>query len=389
MKKWIFLMIGTLLVGGFLTACSQKSNKKTVTPKHASSKILNRSETIWQQTAYIKATANDKGKLSNMKTEKVSGNGGSSIWTTYDGKFSGNYVRTNYATIKKILKQNTEDSEYKSRFFSIKELNAVLKKAKAPIRIHNYSDLVYLKNSKIDGGQAMGFIASGHKLYALGLKYSYSATQPNGTVDRCYIFSDQGYQVPKRHYSAQQLTGRWAASDDRTDQLVMRKDWLYQSQKVGVNTQYKRIKIQNLNKIAASTLYTNTTFSYAQTQALSQGYAMPRATTQAGSDGSYIYLFVNAKTLVQIGNGSLKTYQKLTDDIETSDLPDSVLNVFDELDKQTPKYVANSLTSQSNNHYIAALTDNVNKLTAMAIQRHTQVKNVNLSGQQITISNVN
>lgn len=131
-------------------------------------------------------------------------------------------------------------------------------------------------------------------------------------------------------------------------------------------------------------------FTYAQTQTLSQEYAMPKATTQAGSDGSYIYLFVNTHKLVQIGNGSLKTHEKLTKKTETSDLPADVLNVFDQLDKQAANnYVANSLTSQSGHRYIASLTDQVDKLTKMAISQRTQIKEVSLSDGQIALNNVN
>ena len=392
MKKIALSVIGILVIAVTLVGCgnnsSQTADKTQLTAKQRSTKIINRKETIWRETALVKSDVDGKGQLTALKTKKLAGAASSNlVWTTHNGQFSSGYTKTNYAKIKKMITKNaTTSSDYKTKLFTIKQLNDTLKEAKASIRIHKYSDLVYLKSNKVAGGQSVGFIASDHKLYGLQLSYVYSATQANSPTDRAYILSDQGYQTPKKHVNISSLTGRWGNSDT-TDQLIVRKHWIYQVSQTGVHSTYTRLKLQDLSKITTADLYSSATFNYAQIQALKVGYAMPRATTIAGSDKTYTYLVLNKKTLVRIGEGSFQRYTKLTADPTTTDLPEKVLQIFNELDGQGGTQIAETMTAMGNNSYTIGLVDNMDRLTKTSLQQNTTIKTATVSNGKITIKN--
>ncbi|WP_125705016.1 hypothetical protein [Lacticaseibacillus daqingensis] len=360
-----------------LAACHQ-AQPASPSPRAASQRILTRAETIWQQTTYYTSKAKATGALTTPTRHTATA--GQTV-TTHAGALGANRATT-YAKLKATLTRTDKFSGTKTRPFTLAQLNAALKAAGAKVQLTSFKDLACFTH------MSYGYLAVGHTLYGLPLSYAYgNQRDPTPTTaDRVVVYRADIYQAPKRWLSDAAITGRWAAQDDRADQVVVTHGNLYRAERAGVTWSTYRVAIQSLKHIKAQTLYANLVFSNNQGLALSQNYAMPRATTRAGSDGTYLYLFLSASKLVRIGQGTVRTLTKISRDPTTTTPSAATIHLFELADAQGGDHYANVLSTDATGTTTVGMVDAINRLTENAIQQNTVIATFTLTDGQLTIT---
>nr|WP_251897828.1 hypothetical protein [Lactiplantibacillus paraplantarum] len=208
---------------------------------------------------------------------------------------------------------------------------------------------------------ATAFVAKGHHLYAINMQYS--DTDQTTTIDRGRSFTDTNTKVTPRHISVDQLNGTWIAAETTTSasdtgKLMIKNGYLYQHR----YNSYERSAIQDLSRYSLGSLNQNVTYAAFKTDAAHAGYQLAHNTVASGDSTGMLYIVINANKIIRINQQLVTTYNKTSTIVAASALPQTDIDIFNQMDQQHPGESAATITVKAGPARVA-LTSSLNYLT--------------------------
>lgn len=321
MRKWLFFGFLIALLG--VTGC-----QKPAAAQPASRKILKQSENIWH----------DSGSWTDGKYSPQANSVAPIMVLTRHGTQVGASTLT-YAQAQTAITQSS--AKKKIHWFSLKQINAGLAKAKAGIRLKTLADLTFF-SSPVSPTPNVGFVAHGHRLFAITI-IGQSADKKK--LPPMTVYTNTG-KTP-HSVATSSLAGRWLGADGSQLRVIGNK--LYQNNTLGAS----RFLIQPLRNVKASTLYT-ATYSQHLALAAQHGYQLAKKTTTVATDGATLYVFLTKTRMVSITQSGTVTYTKTNKGRDTSKIKPTVMQVFKAADARKNLLPAISVADIGSSNYEVA-----------------------------------
>ncbi|KRM55788.1 hypothetical protein FC18_GL000979 [Lacticaseibacillus sharpeae JCM 1186 = DSM 20505] len=322
-KRW---MLGLVVLTTLLTACGHKTLTGDTAKKQSATR-LQKKETIWVETSTVQGSLTSTHGIKKLQLTPLAKTDTPEVLTTHKGQYN-DYTKISrqavVASAKQVRAQNAstdKDLNNQEHYFTLAQLNAALKQAKAKIVLTSWHQLTYLKEV---GG---GMIARGNKLYSLQFSYMTSKFSQTGqAIPLCTVYSSKAVQTPAKHLSNQAHAGVWRAEPGKVQgtqtaaatDLYVTGGMIYKPVTAGIATSAERLQVEDLAKLSNKQFYSAVNVQAVQRKAVRFGYAMPHSTTRAATDKvlGTTYLFMSKTKLVAISDGSAALYKKIAPDKE-------------------------------------------------------------------------
>ena len=347
-KSSLFILTFILF---FISGCSIAKHKSTSYDVKANTKkIINADSKTWIFNEAINSKQTKFGVSGKIDTSVVTKANDLDLWTTSKGEFKSiatGYKQTSFSEWKKLSrKQYMESYQKKLHYMSVKQVNEALKALGAKFEISKMTDLIFLKPEIGDLMLNQAFVAKGHKLYAIDIQYM--DVEQTTTIERGKSFVDTQNKKSAKHLDVSNLNGTWIAPETTTSandsgKLLVKEGYLYQHR----YNSFERSAIQDLSKYSLISLNQNSTYALQKREAAQAGYQLSRDTVASGDSLGYLYLFTNKKELIRIGAGQTTKYQKTSDTISSTDLPQNQVDIFTRVDTANPKNAASTITTKA------------------------------------------
>lgn len=354
MKKWAVLSFAILIVG--LAGCHS-----TPSAQPASRQALNHAETIWH----------DIGSWTAGKYTAQAASVAPTVVVTRHGLAVGSTALT-YAQAKTAIR--TQSSLVKPHWFTLKQLNAGLAKAKAGFVLKQLTDLTFYRTA-VTPAPTTGYVARGKRLYAIEI---LATGDTAAKLPAITVYASAGRQ-PQR-VATSDLAGRWVGADGR--QLRVIGDKLYQNATLGASRQL----IQPLRKVAVDQLYSATYLQHLAVAA-QRGYRLTRATTTLATDGSTLYVFLSKQRMVALSSAGSVTFTKTNRGQDTSQVKADILKVFAAADARRDLLPAISVADIGSSHYEVACHA-FSMLTDPYASKDIDWQKATLVNQRVTITDM-
>lgn len=363
------LAILAITIGITLAGCTTQ----TSAPAHhhpvkvTTQKVLQAKTKTWTFDQAVSSKQTKNGVASKLEASVVDKTTAQSSWTTSQGQFLSVGIKHRQVSFSKWQRAQQRHimKSYRHRlhYMSVSQVNAVLKKLGAPIKISKLTDLIYLETgSSTDPLPVVtAFVAKGHHLYAINMQYS--DTDQTTTIDRGRSFTDTNTKVTPRHISVDQLNGTWIAAETTTSasdtgKLLIKNGYLYQHR----YDSYERSAIQDLSRYSLGSLNQNVTYAAFKTDAANAGYQLAHNTVASGDSTGMLYIVINANKIIRINQQLVTTYNKTSTIVAASALPQTDIDIFNQMDQQHPGESAATITVKAGPARVA-LTSSLNYLT--------------------------
>lgn len=363
------LAILVVTIGITLAGCTTQ----TSAPAHhhpvkaTTQKVLQAKTKTWTFDQAVSSKQTKHGVASKLEASVVDKTTAQSSWTTSQGQFLSVGIKHRQVSFTKWQRAQQRHimKSYRHRlhYMSVSQVNAVLKKLGAPIKISKLTDLIYLETGSSTDPLpvATAFVAKGHHLYAINMQYS--DTDQTTTIDRGRSFTDTSTKVTPRHISVDQLNGTWIAAETTTSasdtgKLMIKNGYLYQHR----YNSYERSAIQDLSRYSLGSLNQNVTYAAFKTDAAHAGYQLAHNTVASGDSTGMLYIVINANKIIRINQQLVTTYNKTSTIVAASALPQTDIDIFNQMDQQHPGESAATITVKAGPARVA-LTSSLNYLT--------------------------
>lgn len=363
------LAILLITIGITLAGCTTQ----TFAPAHhhpvkaTTQKVLQAKTKTWTFDQAVSSKQTKHGVASKLEASVVDKTTTQSSWTTSQGQFLSVGIKHRQVSFSKWQRAQQRHimKSYRHRlhYMSVSQVNAVLKKLGAPIKISKLTDLIYLETGSSTDPLpvATAFVAKGHHLYAINMQYS--DTDQTTTIDRGRSFTDTSTKVTPRHISVNQLNGTWIAAETTTSasdtgKLMIKNGYLYQHR----YDSYERSAIQDLSRYSLGSLNQNVTYAAFKTDAAHAGYQLAHNTVASGDSTGMLYIVINANKIIRINQQLVTTYNKTSTIVAASALPQTDIDIFNQMDQQHPGESAATITVKAGPARVA-LTSSLNYLT--------------------------
>ncbi|HIY94014.1 hypothetical protein [Companilactobacillus sp. HBUAS56275] len=364
MRKLNLLILTLILL--FISGCSaSKPKTASYDIKANTQKIIKSDSKTWIFNEAISSKQTGSKVSNKISTSVVSKANDLDIWTTSKGEFKSiatGYKQTSFSEWKKLSRKHYMKSyQKKLHYMSVQQVNEALKALGAKFEISKMSDLVFLKPEIGDLGLNQAFVAKGHKLYAIDIQYM--DVDQTTVIDRGKSFTDTQNKKSAKHLDVNSLNGTWIAPETTTSaedsgKILVKNGYLYQHR----YNSFERSAIQDLSKYSLISLNQNSTYALQKREAAHAGYQLSRDTVASGDSIGYLYLFTSEKELIRIGAGKSTKYQKNSDNVSSTDLPQNEVNIFTQADTNNPKKSASTITTKAGAS-IVGISSSVNYLT--------------------------
>lgn len=347
-KLSLFILTFILLL---ISGCSIAKHKSTSYDIKANTqKIINSDSKNWIFNEAINSKQTKFGVSSKIDTSTITKANDLDLWTTSKGEFKSiatGYKQTSFSEWKKLSRKHYMKSyQKKLHYMSVKQVNEALKALGAKFEINKMTDLIFLKPEIGDLMLNQAFVAKGHKLYAIDIQYM--DVEQTTTIERGKSFVDTQNKKSAKHLDVSSLNGTWIAPETTTSandsgKILVKDGYLYQHR----YDSFERSAIQDLSKYSLISLNQNSTYALQKREAAQAGYQLSRDTVASGDSLGYLYLFTNKKELLRIGAGQATKYQKTSDTISSTDLPQNQVDIFTKVDTANPKNAASTITTKA------------------------------------------
>ena len=337
-----------ILVVVILTGCGIQKQKADNTIKKTTHNVLKSDSKTWTFSKKITSKQTPNTGVSNdLSTSVVSKIGDISNWTTSKNQFISYPINYKQISLKKwqhdTQKRMVKSAQSKVHWMRISQINAVLKKMGADIKINKLSDLVFLETKSSNMPLAQAFVAKGYHLYAINPQYT--DTEQTITIDRGQAFTDTRTKKATGQVASAKLNGTWIAPETTTSasdtgKIMVKDGYLYQHR----YDSYERSAIQVLSSYSLISLNQNTTYASQKTNAARADYQLTQKSVASGDSLGYLYLFVSENELIRIGQGQTTTYKKTSTLVAANDLPKDDITIFEQLDQKNPGEAASTIT---------------------------------------------
>ena len=347
-KLSLFILTFILLL---ISGCRIAKHKSTSYDIKANTqKIINSDSKTWIFNEAINSKQTKFGVSSKIDTSAITKANDLDLWTTSKGKFKSiatGYKQASFSEWKKLSRKHYMKSyQKKLHYMSVKQVNEALKALGAKFEINKMTDLIFLKPEIGDLTLNQAFVAKGHKLYAIDIQYM--DVEQTTTIERGKSFVDTQNKKSAKHLDVSSLNGTWIAPETTTSandsgKILVKDGYLYQHR----YDSFERSAIQDLSKYSLISLNQNSTYALQKREAAQAGYQLSRDTVASGDSLGYLYLFTNKKELLRIGAGQATKYQKTSDTISSTDLPQNQVDIFTKVDTANPKNAASTITTKA------------------------------------------
>lgn len=373
-----------------LTGCSAQKQKTDNTIKTTTHNVLKSSSKTWTFAKKVTSKQTPNNGVSNeLSTSVVSKIGDISNWTTSKNQFITYPINYKQVPLKKwqhdTQKSVVRSEQNKVHWMTIAQINMVLKKLGADIKIDKLSDLVFLETKSNNMPLNQAFVAKGYHLYAINPQYTDN--EQTITVDRGQSFTDTRTKKATGQIVPAKLNGTWIAPETTTSvndtgKIMVKDGYLYQHR----YDSYERSAIQGLSSYSLMSLNQNTTYASQKTNAARAGYQLTQKSVASGDSLGYLYMFVNENKLIRIGQGQTTTYQKTSSLVAANDLPKDDITIFEQLDQKKTGEAASTITVKAGPP-IVGMSSSIKYLTNPdAGQITSNIPVVGLEDGRVTIS---
>jgi len=365
MRKSIFLMLPLLAL--LITGCSQPQTKQTKvnSVKPTTESLLKSASKTWTFSQSISSQQTSHGVSDTLTASEVSKIDNQSSWTASKGTLISTSVKYKQISLKKwqtdMRQHFTKSAQAQIHLMTVPQINAVLKKLGATVKVTKLSDLVFFETKVSGMTLPQGFIASGHHLYAINIYYR--DTDKTTTIDRGQSFTDTATKKTTSAIALDRLNGTWIApetttSANDTGKIMIKDGYLYQHR----YDSFERSAIQSLGDYALVSLNQNTIYAAQKVNAAQAGYQLTSKSVASGDSIGYLYLFTSANQLIRIGQGVTTTYQRTNALVAASDLPQTDVTIFEQMATLKPGEVASTITVKAGPP-IVGMSDSIKYLT--------------------------
>lgn len=380
MRKLNVMVIALLVV--LVSSCSVQKKKSTAqisTIKTTTNKIVKPAEKTWTFSKGVSSKQSPVQGISNkLTTSVISKTDQLSSWTTSKGQFIASPVKYKRISLKKwqhdLRKNYVKSAQNEIHLMSVNQVNAVLKKLGANFQITKLSDLIFLETKTSGMTIPQGFVAKGHHLYAVNIQY-VDTDQPI-TVERGQLFTDTSTKKTGSQLSLEELNGTWIAAATTTSandsgKILVKDGYLYQHR----YNSFERSAIQNLNSYSLISLNQNQTYALQKANAANAGYQLTQKSVASGDSLGYLYLFINDKKLIRIGQGETTSYTRTSTLVAANDLPQDDLTIFKQMDQKNPGEAASTITVRADAPFVG-MSSSIKYLTDSAAGQITSNQTV-------------
>lgn len=388
MRKSILLPIVLLVL--ITTGCSTTQHKaqSTASPNQATTqKVLTDSAKTWTLVQKVVSKQTDDGPDDNLKTATPTNLDKTTKWTTNKGRLTSANHQYKQISLKQWEKQSKKTQlkplQKYYHLMTVNQVNATLKQLGANFEIKQLSELIFLNGQTDATVFPQALIAKGHHLYAINMQYMTNGLYT--TLDRGQVMTDITPKPKAKPAALPSLNGTWVAakttaSANDSGQLLIKDGYLYQKR----YDSYERSAIQSLTNYSKKTLKQNPIYPTQQAAATKAGYQLTAKSIASGDSVGYLYLFINDKQLVRIGEGIATQYDKTSPQVTTSDLPETNITIFEQMDTQNPGEVASTITTKASAP-IVGLSASINYLTDSTAGQITDNRGVDIVNGEVVM----